>query len=125
MDSEDPARQGHYMTPDEHAAEAERLAARAKSMDATVDDNADPDRVIARMHAIVNLAQVHATLALRQPVPIKSDPTGRQPAMPPIRGGGVTRPTPSRRPPIKPATPPDSPTYLMPPPDTRGHEKDR
>ncbi len=37
----------------------------AQSIHATVDDNAYPDRELARMHNFALLAQVHAALALR------------------------------------------------------------
>ena len=51
------------MTPDEHAAEAERLVADCVNRDGYADDSGAGDIVANTLRA----AQVHATLALRGP----------------------------------------------------------
>jgi hypothetical protein len=57
------------MTPDEHAREAETLASRAGVIHHELEHGRGYDGDFAKMQAIASLAQVHATLSLRQSAP--------------------------------------------------------
>lgn len=80
------------MTPDEHAARAEELLAVADGYDFTAA--ADWDTAVA----LLARAQVHATLALRQPRPVVPErpPSGPPSSLPPVPSPAPRSAPPSR-----------------------------